>query len=146
MKSKSIDSEVEELNSRFQQLETKYNRLRNEYSTDNLLLREKIVQLEAKNIEQEKKLENLKRSYQLNDSTSTDINAPISRSSFSEGDIVKVINQYKGQYGSIGKVYRVTNRLVHFTDIKTGISISRALKNVQKLTLSDKEKSNLLSK
>ena len=146
MKSKSIDNEVEELNSRFQQLETKYNRLRNEYSTDNLLLREKIVQLEAKNIEQEKKLENLKRSNQLNDSTSTDINAPISRSSFSEGDIVKVINQYKGQYGSIGKVYRVTNRLVHFTDIKTGISISRAFKNVQKLTLSDKEKSNLLSK
>ena len=146
MKSKSIDNEVEELNSRFQQLETKYNRLRNEYSTDNLLLREKIVQLEAKNIEQEKKLENLKKSNQLNNSTSTDINAPISRSSFSEGDIVKVINQYKGQYGSIGKVYRVTNCLVHFTDIKTGISISRALKNVQKLTLSDKEKSNLLSK
>ena len=149
MKSISIDNEVEELNRKFQQLETKYNNLREEYSNDNRRLRQRIAILEEENIEQENKLVIL---HQKNHSTVTTTasiaarNSNLSSSSFSEGDLVKVTNHYKGQHGSIGKVYRITNHLVHFTDIKTGVSISRAFKNVQKLTLSDNEKNNILGK
>ena len=62
------------------------------------------------------------------------------------GDLVKVINTYKGQQGSIGKVYNITKERVHLTDIKTGVSITRAFRNVQVLTLSEKEKDNLFRK
>ena len=50
MKSKNI--EVNDLNERFKQLEIKYNNLREQHITDNLQLRERILQLEENNFKQ----------------------------------------------------------------------------------------------
>ena len=148
MKSKSIDKEVDELNRKFEQLQSNYNTLREDFSSEHLRLRERLCHLEKKNAVQEKRLAVLKRIKKPIPLPTEGIitnSTPVTGESFSEGDIVKVINNHKGQYGSIGKIYRITKKQVHFTDIKTGTSITRAFKNVQLLILSHKEKSNLLN-
>ena len=150
MKSTNIDSKVNKLNIKFQQLETKYYKLREESIDNNSKLRERITHLEKQNLKQEQKIALLKNGQSPPKvSTSSgieEIGQELSRYSFSEGNIVKVTNNYKGQYGSIGKIYRITKKHVHLTDIKTGVSITRAFNNVQKLTLSEQEVINLYSR
>ena len=134
MKSKNIEKEIDELNNRFNQLEIKHNRL----SKDNTTLTERIHQLEDNNSKQQKKITTLKQNH-----THQCIQS-LSKDSFQEGDLIKVTNRYKDQYGAIGRVYSITNKQVHFTDIKSGISITRAFHNVKILQLSEKERNNLL--
>ena len=146
MKSTNIDTEVDELTKKFQQLETKYNQLREEYTIDNTRLRERIVHLEEQNFEQEHKITILKSNTRSKVSTTSgieELGQNHKRYTFCEGDLVKVTNNYKGRYGSIGKIYRITKKQVHLSDIKTGVSITRAFKNIQKLTLSEQEVCNL---
>ena len=145
MKSKNIEKELEELNKKFDNLEIEYRFLREKHSRDNRKLRERIVQLEEKNIDQETQLKVL-RTTSLKSERKGSSTKQTTRESINLGDVVKVINNYKGQYGTVGKVYNITKEQVHLTDIKTGVSITRAFRNVQVLTLSDKEKDNLFRK
>ena len=145
MKSKNIEKELEELNKKFDNLEIEYRFLREKHSRDNRKLRERIVQLEEKNIDQETQLKVL-RTTSLKSERKGSSTKQTTRESINLGDVVKVINNYKGQYGTVGKVYNITKEQVHLTDIKTGVSITRAFRNVQVLTLSEKEKDNLFRK
>ena len=151
MKSKNIDREVEELNSKFKQLELKYNNLRDQYTRENVTLTERVLQLEENNRLQERKISILKATRsepKQSDSSDRSANSQhiLTKKSFKQGDLVRVTNNYKGQFGAIGKVYSVTNSQVHFSDIRTGISLTRAFKNVSIFHLSAKERNNLLQK
>ena len=151
MKSKNVDCEVEELNKRFNELEINYKNLRKQYRQENLKLKERVVQLEQRNIQQEKKLSFLNVD-QAKSRKGSHLTAPTrqqhhqAKDSFCHGDIVKVTNNYNNQYGAIGKIYSITKAQVHFTDIRTGVSITRAFKNVKILKLSERERNNLLNR
>ena len=142
MKSKNIDSEVEELNKRFNELEINYKNLQKQYRQENLKLKERVVQLEQRNIQQEKKLSILNADQKPKSLQESHLKTPIgqqhhlTRASFHQGDIVKVTNNYINQYGVIGTVYSsITKAQVHFTNIRTGVSITSAFKNVKILKL-----------
>ena len=145
MKSKNIEKELDELNKKFDNLEIEYSSLREQNYRDNRRLKQRISQLEEQNLEQKRQLTAIRSKPQKNESIGS-IKKPTTRESVHLGDLVKVINSYKGQQSSIGKVYNIIKERVHLTDIKTGVSITRAFKNVQVLTLSEKEKDNLFRK
>ena len=130
-------------------LEIEYNKLQHQYQKDNRTLRDRVIQLEQRNQQQEKKLSILKSNQSKSVYSPTKLKGVqqhLTKDSFKQGDIVKVINNYKGQYGAIRKVYSITKVQVHLTDMRTGIPITRAFKNVKILHLSDNERNNLLQK
>ena len=148
MTTKNIDTEIDELNSKLKQLEIKLDSLNLQYLQDNNKLQDQILELEKKNRKQAEELESLKQNTVNQEvttkrGTNSSTNAR-TRAAFKEGDFVKMINNYKGQYGVIGKVYIVTAAQVHFTNLKGGTSLTRAFRNVQLLHLSEKERRNLL--
>ena len=53
------------------------------------------------------------------------------RDSFEIGDLVQVTNSYKGQFGTIGRVYKITRKQVHFQDLRCKEkNLSRIFSNV----------------
>ena len=136
---KQIDNnkEVEELNKKFKALTIRHQQLVT-----------RIKELEYTNNQQSVQIRDLQehvsptrrqKDHRQDNKDDTDRN----RDSFHEGDIVQVTNNRNGKYGVVGKVYRVTRCQVHFTDIKSGGSISRAFHNVIKLRLSPEEQRNI---
>ena len=136
MKTLNIDNEVDELNKKFHALEIKQQQLV-----------DRIRELESTRKEQWLKIEKLQRAAQgtetakLSESSKRKI---LTRESFKEDDLVQVTNNRNGQFGIVGKIYRITRCQVHFTDIREGGgSLSRAFHNVKVLHLSDDERNNL---
>ena len=98
------------MNKKWNALEIEYNKLQHQYQKDNRTLRDRVIQLEQRNQQQEKKLSILKSNQSKSVYSPTKLKGVqqhLTKDSFKQGDIVKVINNYKGQYGAIRKVYSI---------------------------------------
>ena len=153
MKSKNIESEIEELNDKLKALELKHNNLQLQHLQDNNRLQGRVLDLERTNRNQTSELESLRqskdrsgRSFLKKPENNSSDKIQLTRESFNKGDLVKITNNLKGRYGTIGRVYHITAAQVHFTNIKGGESLTRAFKNVEILNLSEEERRNLFQK
>ena len=143
---KNLEKEIIELSEKFNNLEVQHNRLFNATVQENRELEGRVSDLEHTNsiqsvgidrlnkiIRQTKKMSNIEKKQDLT-------------TEFKEGEYVQITNTYKGQFGVIGKIYRVTSKQVHLTDIKTGHSVYRAFHNVKRITLSNQQLDQLRRK
>ena len=134
---KQIDNnkEVEELNKKFNALTIRHQQLVTR------------IELEDTNNQQSVQIRDLQEhvspSRKLKSHHHDKDNTILNQDSFQEGDIIQITNNRNGKYGVVGKVYKVTRCQVHFTDIKSGGSISRAFHNVIKLRFTPEEKRNI---
>ena len=150
MRSNNIDEELKELAEKFAELEIQHRRLQRNTTKDTNKLQGQIEELEETNRKQSSEITRLnqlvidrKTSRKVVDKKRDKDRHRIINGSIHIGDYVKVTNNYKGQFGTIGKVYNVTKAQVHYKEVRTNNRRYRAFHNVQKINLSTEEKVNL---